>query len=152
MFETPPFTAPYELIGQVTADLSVSASVSDFDLWLQLYDVAPDGTAWNLASPGTALLRASFRVGGPDRHLVSKGVVVRLRYEGPVTANRFMRGHRLRIVLSAAFAPLFSLNPQTGVQEFQSDGTEAGDIRIHHSAGHVSWIALPAVPSDGGDQ
>jgi uncharacterized protein len=146
VFETAPFTAPYELIGQVVAELAVSASVPDFDLWLQLYDVAPDSTAWNLASPGTALLRASYRDGGPERHLVREGEVVRLRFEGPLTANRFLPGHRLRIVLSGAFFPLFSVNPQTGEEEFGSDKTLAGDIRIHHSAGHDSWIILPQVP------
>jgi predicted acyl esterase len=92
------------------------------------------GTAWNLASPGTALLRASYREGGPERHLVREGEIVRLRFEGPLTANRFLPGHRLRMVLSGAFSPLFSVNPQTGQQEFESDGTRAGDIRIHHSA------------------
>lgn len=148
VFETPPFTASYELIGQVTADLSVSASVPDFDLWMQVYDVAPDSTAWNLASPGTALLRASYRGGGPGRRLVPEGEVVRLRLDGPVTANRFLAGHRLRIVLSGAFFPLFSVNPQTGEQEFETDGTRPGDIRIHHSAAHGSWIVLPVVPID----
>jgi putative CocE/NonD family hydrolase len=147
VFETAPFTGPYELIGQVVADLAVSASVPDFDLWLQLYDVAPDSTAWNLASPGTALLRASYRDGGPERHLVGEDEVVRLRFEGPLTANRFLPGHRLRIVLSGAFFPLFSVNPQTGEQEFGSDETRAGDIRVHHSAGHNSWVILPEAPA-----
>jgi putative CocE/NonD family hydrolase len=136
VFETAPFTAPYELIGQVVAELAVSASVPDFDLWLQLYDVAPDSAAWNLASPGTALLRASYRDGGPERHLVREGEVVRLRFEGPLTANRFLPGHRLRIVLSGAFFPLF-----------ESGRTRAGDIRVHHSAEHSSWIVLPEVPA-----
>lgn len=147
VFETAPFTAPYELIGQVVGELAVSASVPDFDLWLQLYDVAPDSAAWNLASPGTALLRASYRDGGPERHLVREGEVVRLRFEGPLTANRFLPGHRLRIVLSGAFFPLFSVNPQTGEQEFESRRTRAGDIRVHHSAEHTSWIILPEVPA-----
>jgi uncharacterized protein len=145
VFEGAPFAAPYELIGQVTAELSVSASVPDFDLWLQLYDVAPDGTAWNLAGPGTALIRASYRDGGPERRLVAEGEIVRLRYEGPVTANRFLEGHRLRVVLSAAFFPLFSVNPQTGEQEFESVGTRAGQIRIHQAPGQGSWIVLPEV-------
>jgi putative CocE/NonD family hydrolase len=147
VFEGAPFAEPYELIGQVTAELSVSASVPDFDLWLQLYDVAPDGTAWNLASPGTALIRASYRDGGPERRLVPEGEVVRLRYRGPVTANRFLEGHRLRVVLSAAFFPLFSVNPQTGEQEFESVETRAGKIRIHHAPGQRSWIVLPEVPA-----
>ena len=146
VFETPPFTAPYELIGQVAAELEVSATVPDFDLWLHFHDVAPDGTAWNLAGPGTALLRASYRDGGPERRLVPEGEVVRLRFEGPITANQFLPGHRLRVVLSGAFVPFFSVNPQTGEQEFESDGTRAGDIRVHHSAGRISRIILPRVP------
>jgi putative CocE/NonD family hydrolase len=146
VFETEPFTGGYEIVGQVTAELAVSASVSDFDLWLQLYDVAPDSTAWNLASPGTGLLRASYRAGGPERQPVPEGEVVRLRLEGPLTANRFLPGHRLRLVLSGAFFPLFSVNPQTGEQEFETARTEAGEIRIHHSSDQVSWIVLPRVP------
>ena len=33
----------------------------DADLWVKLEDVAPDGTAWNLSSPGTDVLRVSSR-------------------------------------------------------------------------------------------
>lgn len=146
IFETPPFAEAWELIGRVAAELEVSASVPDYDLWLQLYDVAPDGTAWNLASPGTALLRASYRDGGPERRLIPEGETVRLRIEGPLTANRFLPGHRLRMALSAAFFPLFSVNPQTGDQEFESDGTRAGDIQIRHSG---SLLILPRVPLPG---
>jgi hypothetical protein len=78
---------------------------------------------------------------------VGEDEVVRLRFEGPLTANRFLPGHRLRIVLSGAFFPLFSVNPQTGEQEFGSDETRAGDIRVHHSAGHNSWVILPEAPA-----
>jgi putative CocE/NonD family hydrolase len=145
VFETAPFEEAWELIGQVVTELKVSASVPDYDLWVQLYDVGADGAAWNLASPGTALLRASYRDGGPGRRLASEGEVVRLRIEGPLTANRFLPGHRLRIALSGAFYPLFSVNPQTGAQEFESDSTRAGEIRVH-SAG--SMVILPRVPTE----
>jgi putative CocE/NonD family hydrolase len=142
VFETPPFAEPWELIGEVVSELSVSATVSDYDLWVQLYDVAPDGTAWNLASPGTALLRASYRDGGPERKPIPVGDTVRLRIEGPFSANRFLPGHRLRVALSGAFFPLFSVNPQTGAQEFESDSIRPGDIRIHGA----SMVILPRVP------
>jgi hypothetical protein len=141
MFETEPFTAPLEIIGRVTVDLSVSATVPDFDLWVTLYDVGPDGTAWNLSTPGTALQRGSFRDGGPDRKLVKPGETVRLRMDRLVTANRFLQGHRLRVVITPQFYPLFSVNPQTGVQEFESDSVRAGEIRI----GRMSRIVLPKV-------
>jgi uncharacterized protein len=143
VFETAPFGEPWELIGQVVAELEVSATVPDYDLWVQLYDLAPDGTAWNLASPGTGLLRASYREGGPERKPIPPGERVRLRIEGPLTANRFLPGHRLRVALSGAFYPLFSVNPQTGAQEFESDSTREGEIRIHSGA---SLVILPRVP------
>jgi putative CocE/NonD family hydrolase len=146
VFETAPFAKPLEIVGRVSAELAVSASVPDFDVWVQLYDVAPGGTAWNLSSPGTALMRASYRDGGPDRHLVEQGDTVMLKLDRLFTANRFLPGHRLRIIISPAFYPLFSVNPQTGSQEFESDSVRAGEIRIHHSATRVSRIILPVVP------
>jgi putative CocE/NonD family hydrolase len=145
VFETAPLAAPLEIIGRVLVELAVSATVPDFDVWVQLYDVAPDGTAWNLSSPGTALQRASYRGGGPDRHLVKPGETVQLRMDRLVTANRFLPGHRLRVVITPQFYPLFSVNPQTGAQEFESDSVRAGEIRLEH-AGRLSRIVLPVVP------
>jgi len=109
--------------------------------------VAPDGTAWNLSTPGTALQRASYRGGGPERRLVKRGETVRLRMNRLVTANRFLPGHRLRVVITPQFYPLFSVNPQTGAQEFESDSVRAGEIHIAHSPGQVSRIILPVVPA-----
>ena len=146
VFETPPFAASYEVIGEVVAEVAASATVPDFDLWLQLYDVSPDGTAWNLSSPGTGLRRASYRDGGPERRLLAGNEVVRLRFDQLVTANRFRPGHRLRLVLSTAFFPLFSINPQTGDQEFETDRTRSGEVRILHSGARVSRLILPVVP------
>jgi putative CocE/NonD family hydrolase len=146
VFETPPFREATEIIGRVTIELAASASVPDFDLWAQLYDVAPDGTAWNLSTPGTAVQRASYRDGGPERKLIAPGETVRLRMDRLITANRFLPGHRLRLVVTPAFAPVFSVNPQTGGLEFDSDSVRAGEIRIGHSATQASWVVLPVVP------
>ena len=145
VFETEPFAEPVEIVGRVVAELAVRATVPDFDLWVQLYDVAPDGTTWNLSSPGTALQRASYREGGPERRLVRPGETVRLRMDRLITANRFLAGHRLRVVITPSFAPLFSINPQTGGQELESDGARAGEIAVGHAAGRVSRIILPVV-------
>ena len=146
VFETAPFAEPRDVIGAVVGELTVAASVPDYDLWLQFYDVAPDGTAWNLSAPGTALLRASYRQGGPLRALPREGEISRLRFDRLVTATRILPGHRLRIVLSAAFFPLFSVNPQTGLQEFDTDKVRAGDLRVQHSRAFPSRVLLPVVP------
>ena len=78
--------------------------------------------------------------------LPREGEVTRLRFDGLLTANRVLPGHRLRIVLSAAFVPLFSVNPQTGLQEFDSDKVRAGDLRVQHSRTFPSRMLLPVVP------
>jgi putative CocE/NonD family hydrolase len=144
VFETEPFAHPVEIIGRVVVELSASATVPDFDLWVQLFDVTPVGTAWNLSTPGTALQRASYRDGGPERRPLKPGETVRLRMDRLVTANRFMKGHRLRVAITPQFYPLFSVNPQTGAQEFDSDSVRAGEIRIGESR-----IVLPVVEADG---
>jgi hypothetical protein len=41
---------------------------------------------------------------------------------------------------------VFSVNPQTGGLEFDSDSVRAGEIRIGHSATQASWVVLPVVP------
>jgi uncharacterized protein len=103
--------------------------------------VTPDGTAWNLSTAGTALQRASYRGGGPQRRLINPGETVRLRMEGMVTANRFLKGHRLRLIITPQFYPLFSVNPQTGAQEFETDSVRQGEIRIRSG----SRVVLPVV-------
>ena len=145
VFESEPLAMPVEIIGRVVVELAATATVPDFDLWVQLYDVAPDGTAWNLSTPGTALQRASYRDGGPQRRLIQPGETVRLRMDRLVTANRFLPGHRLRVVVTPQFYPLFSVNPQTGSQEFESDSVRAGEIRV----GYSSLIVLPVVKAVG---
>jgi putative CocE/NonD family hydrolase len=147
VFETEPLAEPMDLIGPVTAEIAASADVPDFDLWMQLYDVAPDSTAWNLAGPGNGLVRASYRDGGPARKLPRRGTPVRLLFDRTITANRFLPGHRLRIVITASFAPYFSVNPQTGRQEFESRSTRSGTITIHHSARQPSRLILPLLPA-----
>jgi predicted acyl esterase len=116
---------------------------------VQLFDVSPDGTGWNLSTPGTLLQRASYRDGGPERRLVRPGETVRLRIDRMVTANRFLAGHRLRVVITPAFAPEFSVDPQTGAQEFETDSVRAGEIRIGHARGRVSSVVLPVVGPRG---
>ena len=94
----------------------------DVDVYVKLLDVDPRGRALNLMSPGLELLRASYREPARGRQLLDKGRVYRLELKDLMTANRFRRGHRLRVHIMAAFLPHFSLNPQTGDSE-RSSGT-----------------------------
>ena len=50
-----------EVTGPIAVKIFVSCDCRDFDLWFRLLDLAPDGTAFNLMSPGLDVQRASYR-------------------------------------------------------------------------------------------
>lgn len=145
-FESEPFEADVTVIGAMQAEIRVSADAPDIDLWVKLYDVAPDGTAFNLMSPGLDVQRASQRDGSLTPRLLKKGEVVALEFRNLYTGNRFLKGHRLRIVLTPAFSPHFSRNLQTGERETSSARMRKARITIHHDSRHPSRLVLPVLP------
>ncbi len=146
VFETEPLSEPLRVVGAVEVEMFLSADAPDADLWVKLEDVLPDGTAWNLSSPGTDVVRASERDGGPERKLLEPGEVYSLRLPNLRTGNLFGKGHRIRIVLCGSFLPHFSRNLQTDQSETKSKETRKAEIRIHHAAARPSRIILPVVP------
>jgi uncharacterized protein len=147
VFETAPLEDGLRVVGRIAAVLHVSTEdARDVDVWLKLFDVAPDGTAFNLMSPGLDVLRASYRDGGPRRKLLDPGQVYALSFENLMTGNLFRKGHRIRLVVSGAFFPHFSRNLQTGALESESAVSRPARIRVHHSARYPSRLVLPVIP------
>jgi hypothetical protein len=146
VFETEPLAADTRVLGPIRASIHVSTDGRDTDLWLKLFDVAPDGTAWNLMSPGLDVLRASYRDGGPERKLLEPGQVYALGFENLMTGNLFAKGHSLRLVVSAAFFPHFSRNLHTGELETVSSSARKAEVRVHHDRAHPSKLVLSVVP------
>jgi putative CocE/NonD family hydrolase len=149
VFETEPLAERVRVVGPVEVEVFLSADAPDADLWVLLEDVLPDGTAWNLSSPGTDVLRSSDRDGGPVPKLLEPGEIVTLRLPNLRTGNLFEKGHRIRVVLCGSFMPHFSRNLQTGESEARSGKTRPATIRIHHDAAHPSRLVLPVVPDAG---
>ncbi|HJX95384.1 MAG TPA: CocE/NonD family hydrolase [Candidatus Acidoferrum sp.] len=146
VFDTMPLQADTEVTGPIRVEIYVSADVPDFDLWVRLLDVSPDGTAFNLMSPGLDVLRASYRNASLKPELLAPGKVYLLNLDRMLTSNVFRAGHRIRVQISAAFSPHFSRNLQTGESEITSSQTQLGHIRIYHDAEHSSRIVLPIIP------
>ena len=147
LFDSEPLTSDLEVTGPIQAEMYVSADVSDFDLWVRVLDVWPDGAAYNLMSPGLDVLRASYRNESLKPELVEPGKVYRLELNRLLTSNLFRKGHRIRVQVSGAFMPHFSRNLQTGKSEVITSAMQVGHIRIHDDAGHVSRIVLPVIPA-----
>lgn len=144
-FDSAPLAGDREVTGPITAELHVSCDCRDTDLWARLLDVAPDGTAYNLMSPGLDVLRASYREPQKGRQLLEPGTIYTLRLDKLVTSNVFKAGHRIRLQVSASFFPNFSRNLHTGDLETTSARRQKATIRIHHDARHRSRLVLPVV-------
>jgi hypothetical protein len=145
-FDSEPFPRDTEVTGPIQATIYLSTDAPDTDLWVRLLDLAPDGKALNLMSPGLDVLRASYRHGGPQRELLDSGKPYALQLDNLVTSNLFRKGHRLRVQISATFFPNFSRNLHTGELEMTSSQMRTARIRIHHDRRHPSRIVFPIVP------
>jgi putative CocE/NonD family hydrolase len=144
-FDSAPFTEPTAVVGAIEAVIFASCDCRDFDLWARVYDVYPDGRAMNLMTPGQDMIRASYRDAVAGRQLLEPGRVYELRVSNLLTANLFAAGHRLRLQVSAAFAPHYSTNLQTGESEVSGSASKPATIRIHHNAGQASRLHLPVI-------
>jgi uncharacterized protein len=134
-----------DVTGPITARIFASCDCRDFDLWARLLDVSPDGMAINLMSPGLDVQRASYRDLTHGRQWLSPGKVYELKLERLITSNVFLRGHRVRLQVSASFSPNFSRNLQSGNSEANSAEMKKANIRVFHDASHPSQILLPIV-------
>ena len=146
LFDTEPLAADTEVTGPIRAEIYASADVPDFDLWVRILDVAPDGTAYNLMSPGLDVLRASYRNASLQPELLQPGKIYRLDLDRLLTSNVFKAGHRIRVQISGAFFPHFSRNLQTGKSEITTSEMRTGHIRIYADSEHASRVLLPEIP------
>ncbi|MBI4462948.1 MAG: CocE/NonD family hydrolase, partial [Acidobacteria bacterium] len=87
LFDSEPLERDLEITGPIAAEIFLSTDAPDTDLWVRRLDVSPDGTAYNLMSPGLDVMRASYRNGGPRRELLTPGRIYRLELRNLVTAN-----------------------------------------------------------------
>jgi len=142
IYDSAPLESDLDVAGRAAAEIYFSCDCADADIWVRLYDVAPDGTSYNLMSPGLDVQRASLRSGN-SRQLLEPGKAVRVSFTNLPMANRFLAGHRLRVQISGEFFPHFSRNLHTGEREEESSAMRTATITILHDAAHPSRLVLP---------
>ena len=146
-YDSPVLDKDMEVTGPIHAHMFVSCACRDLDLWVRLADVSPDGTVFNLMSPGLDVLRASYRDLTRGRQLLEPGKVYELDLANLITSNVFLKGHRVRVQISGSFFPNFSRNLQSGKSEVESAEGKKARIRVYHDADHPSKILLPVIGS-----
>jgi putative CocE/NonD family hydrolase len=141
-FDTAPLASDLEVAGPIRARMYVSCDCRDTDLWVRILDVGADGRAHNVMSPGLDAVRVSYRDLSRGRQLLEPGTIYEIQLDHLVTANRFLRGHRLRLQVSSAFFPNFSRNLHSGELETTSSRMQPATITVHHDRKHPSQIGL----------
>jgi uncharacterized protein len=144
-FDTAPLERDVEVTGPIRAQIYVACDCRDADVWVRLLDVAPDGTAFNLMSPGLDVQRASYRNLKHGRQLLTPNQVYEIDLDHLITSNVFQKGHRIRVQVSATFFPNFSRNLQSGELENSSSKMQKANISVYTDRRRPSRIVLPIV-------
>ncbi|MGH7711291.1 MAG: CocE/NonD family hydrolase, partial [Gemmatimonadaceae bacterium] len=142
LFETEPLAADLRVVGNIQVSLFVSVDAPDADIYARLFDAAPDGTAWNLMSPGLEVQRLSARQGAAP---LVPNELTKVILGNLLTGNLFRRGHRIRLVIMPSFHPHFSRNLHTGKRETDSAEMRTARITVHFGAKLPSTIDLPVL-------
>jgi putative CocE/NonD family hydrolase len=145
VYSTPPLAEDLEVIGGIECRLWIASSALDTDFYCRLLDVEPDGAAWNLMSPTLEVLRAKYRGNEEEPVLLVPGQPVELVFRLPLTANRFLRGHRIRVHVTSSFFPHLDRNPNTGQPSAADGRLLPARQTVFHDSGRPSRVILPVV-------
>ncbi|MER6404658.1 CocE/NonD family hydrolase [Streptomyces viridosporus] len=128
-FTGPPLTEPVDVLGPVSARLTVSADTGHADLFTRLCDVDATGRSVNVCD-GLGRLGTGERT--PSHLTVPMSS----------TAHRFAAGHRIRWQISGGAHPRYARSPGTG--EPPADATAFTPVRI--TLHTDSALVLPHAP------
>lgn len=121
-----------EVIGQVSAEIWFRSSLPFADVFVRLCDVDERGRSHNICDGLTSLS------GADDTTCAT----VRLW----PTANRFKRGHRIRVQVSSGAFPRYNRNSGTGEPRADATALCAADQLVFHDPEHPSAVILPVRP------
>ena len=144
VYTSEPLASDYEVIGPLTAVIHAATDARDTDIVVKLTDVDPEGGSRILAE---GVIRARFRDGYEAERLIEPGEVLEYRVDLVATANTFLRGHHIRVVVTSSSFPRFDRNPNTG-RPLGVDGPEdlvVAHQTIFHDTARPSHIVLPVV-------
>ncbi len=130
VFSSEPLGQPVEVIGDVTAELSVTRDNPYADLFVRLCDVGPRGRSLNVCD-GIVRLTEQDPLSG----------AVRVSLSG--AAHRFGPGHRLRLQVSGGAHPRFARNPGNGQVDAAAEDLVPTQYDIGLTAENTSVLRLP---------
>ena len=145
VFTSAPLAEHTAVVGRIRVKLWASSSASDTDFIAKLVDVYPDGRAFNVCE---GILRARFRSSIYDAPLpLVPNRVYEMEIQLHSTANVFLRGHRIQLMLQSSNFPMWDRNLNTGNDPDTDDQMVVGHQKIYHDSTRPTHLILP-VTSD----
>jgi putative CocE/NonD family hydrolase len=138
-YTTPPLGSDVDVIGWVRSELFVCSSRAHTDFFARLCDVLPDGRSLNVCD-GLFRIEPGSAAAQPDGS-------VRVVIDMWATAQRFRRGHRIRLQVSSGAHPRWNRNLGTGEPLATATRMLAADQTIYHDAARPSALVLPILNS-----
>lgn len=141
VYTSSPLQRPISVVGNPKLVLWASSDAPDTDFHVALCDVAPSGRSDVIAR---GFVRAAYRH-GPDASPapLDSTEPTHFTIELSATANRFLRGHRLRLVVASAQFPDFDRNPNTAAPLGDDRDSRVASNGVHHDAASPSCLLLP---------
>lgn len=143
-FTSDPLADNVDVIGPVRLELYVRSSLSTADFFGRLCDVYPDGRSRNVCE-------GLFRV-VPGAGEEQADGSLRIEIDMWATAQRFRRGHCIRLQVSSGSHPRWSRNLGTGDPVATGTRMAIAEQTIYHDAHHPSALVLPIVTEEHKNQ
>lgn len=130
------------VFGFINTELFVSSDAPDTDFTVKLVDVAPDGTAWNIAD---TILRMRYREGVDQAVFMTNGDTYAITPPAMLAGNVFLKGHRVRVEVSSSNFPTYARSLNTAGDPYTTTETAVATNAVHHGPMALSRIELPVV-------
>jgi len=137
-----PLAQDLDVTGPVKATLFVKSTAVDTDFTGKLVDVAPDGTAIDVAE---GILRMRYRDSREHASLMNPGQTYEINLDLWATSNVFLRGHTVRLEISSSNFPRFDRNLNTGEEIKNGHKFVSATNTIVHDEQHPSALVLPVI-------
>jgi len=147
IFDSDPLTAEIPIAGELSAEIFVSSSAKDTDFFVTVEDLEPKKQKSMLVRYG--MVRMRWRDGDVTTSPpLEEDKVYRANIDLWASAYIFPKGHRVRVTVSSAAYPYYSLNPNTGNPLYAPDDKPvAANNVVHISPEFPSSVSLPVVSS-----
>jgi putative CocE/NonD family hydrolase len=125
-----------EVTGKIKLILYVSTSTKNTDFIAKLIDVHPGGMAYNISE---GIIRKDYS--GKDK-------IEQIEIELNPTSNVFLKGHKIHLEVMSSNYPRYSLNYNTGGNNYNEIKGIVAEQKIYSGKVHSSRLILPVIPAN----